>query len=106
MERSIVVVTPYVGEPDAVVERCIASVRAQRAPLPVRHVLVSDGCALPDLPDDVEGIALPRRTGDGGATPRAVGSVFAIGGLQATMAESMAIHPVATGWAIAKRMMW
>ncbi len=76
------VVTPWVGEPDDVVARCIASVAAQ-----VREdftelvfVLVSDGRPLPRLPVPtdlpVHGIALPTRTSDGGGTPRAVGSAF------------------------------
>jgi len=82
----IAVITPYVGESADVVARSTASIAAQRCPgAHITQILVSDGAPLPPLPEPsgalqrLEAIELPSRVGDGGATPRAVGSAYALG---------------------------
>ena len=71
------IVTPYLRESRAVIERCIASVAAQS--VPADHLLVADGGAagwIDALP--VRHIRLDRTHGDAGNTPRAIGLLLGI----------------------------
>jgi hypothetical protein len=76
----VAVVTPYFREPEAWVERCMASVRAQTHPC--THFMVSDGQPLDaiDALDDagVRHVHLGRAHGDYGNTPRAIGGQLAV----------------------------
>ena len=66
------IVTPYATEPREMIERCIASVRAQT--VPVHHLLVADGNPRPWISQaGVKHAALDRRYNDWGNTPRAYG---------------------------------
>jgi len=74
----IAVVTPYYQESREVLERCIASVRAQS--VPVDQILVADGHPqywFEDAPNVTHAI-LRKRAGDYGDTPRSVGLVMAV----------------------------
>lgn len=74
----IAVVTPYWEESRDVLERCIASVRAQT--MPVDQILVADGNPqywFEDAPNVTHAI-LRKRTADYGDTPRTVGLVMGI----------------------------
>ncbi|RFB04437.1 glycosyltransferase family A protein [Parvularcula marina] len=71
------VITPYYKEPREVLERCMASVRAQT--VPTLHFMISDG-----HPQEIETgpllrhVVLDRAEEDMGNTPRAIGAAFAI----------------------------
>jgi hypothetical protein len=73
----IAIVTAYFNEDRRIIERCMASVRAQT--VPVEHILVADG-----HPQDwvraagERHITLDRSHGDYGDTPRMVGLVLAM----------------------------
>lgn len=72
----IAIVTPYCQEPPPTLERNLKSVRSQGSGC--EHILVADGNPQPWLDDAVAAhIRLPRRSGDFGDTPRAVGAAFA-----------------------------
>jgi len=74
----VAVVTPYHREPAAWLAQCIASVAAQT--YACTHILVADGFPQPDLvPATALHITLPRAHADNGNTPRAIGSLSAIG---------------------------
>jgi hypothetical protein len=75
----IAVITPTIGEVEKL-ERCQASVEAQVVPdgVEVEHIVVGDGvegC----LASGFTAIELPLRANDAGATPRAIGSAYALG---------------------------
>ena len=93
----VAVITPYVGEATEVITRSTASIAAQHCPgAELTQILVSDGAPPPPLPKPsgalhrIEAICLPSRVGDGGSTPRAVGSAYALG----TGAEAIAFLDV------------
>lgn len=74
----IAIVTPYFREDEAVLRQCHASVAAQT--YPATHIMVSDGhpsAAVESWP--VQHIRLPLAHGDNGNTPRAIGSIAAVG---------------------------
>jgi glycosyltransferase involved in cell wall biosynthesis len=74
----VAVVTPYHREPTDWLMQCIASVAAQS--YPCTHFLVADGFPRPELmPAAAQHIVLPRAHADNGNTPRAIGSLSAIG---------------------------
>src|SRR5271166_697694 len=74
----VAVVTPYHREPTEWLAQCIAGVAAQT--YPCTHILVADGFPRPDLvPPAAQHIQLPRAHADNGNTPRAIGSISAIG---------------------------
>jgi glycosyltransferase involved in cell wall biosynthesis len=74
----VAVVTPYHREPTEWLAQCIASVAAQT--YPCTHMLVADGFPRPELvPPTALHIVLPRAHADNGNTPRAIGSMSAIG---------------------------
>lgn len=81
----IVVVTPTTGRDMAALERCAESVEAQRFPEgnTLEHVFVADGVDAGCLGLAQEAITLPQSAADAGATPRAVGSAYAVGALKA-----------------------
>jgi hypothetical protein len=73
------VITPYYKESLEVLERCHHSCLAQEGGWPLRHVMVADGHARPEIDGwDVEHITLPKAHGDNGNTPRCVGAISAI----------------------------
>jgi len=76
----IAVVTPYCAESAEVLERCIASVRAQA--VPVDHILVADGHPQywVEAQPHVSHAVLPKPSADYGDTPRSVGLVLGIRG--------------------------
>lgn len=73
----IAVVTPYYQESRDLIERCLASVRAQT--LAGEHIVVADGHAQQWLDDaGVRHIRLDCSHGDYGGTPRAIGGQLAV----------------------------
>ena len=77
--RGAAVITPYYKEALEVLERCHHSCLAQEGGWPLRHVMVADGHARPEIDGwDVEHITLPNAHGDNGNTPRCVGAISAI----------------------------
>jgi glycosyltransferase involved in cell wall biosynthesis len=72
----VAVITPYAGEGLETVMRCVRSVASQVG-VECLHVIVCDGCE-PDARLVQDTIVLPARTNDAGATPRAIGSVYAL----------------------------
>jgi glycosyltransferase involved in cell wall biosynthesis len=79
-DMRIAVVTPYFTEDRSVLERCIASVRAQ--PVPVDHVLVADGHPQDwvEAHEHIQHVVLRRSMADSGDTPRSVGFLVAMRG--------------------------
>jgi glycosyltransferase involved in cell wall biosynthesis len=76
LNARVAVVTPYYREPLAILRQCHESVLAQNADFD--HFLVADGHALDEIDDwDVKHVRLPSAHGDGGNTPRSVGSLLA-----------------------------
>ena len=74
----VAVVTPYYREPTAWLRQCHESVRRQT--YPCTHIMVADGVPNADVAGwDTLHFALPKNHRDYGDTPRAVGSVFAMG---------------------------
>jgi cellulose synthase/poly-beta-1,6-N-acetylglucosamine synthase-like glycosyltransferase len=77
----IAVVTPYKNEDVEYIQRCIDCISNQSHPAYL-HIIVSDGEKFPiakeELPQHVHIIELPSGTEDTGATPRAIGSIYAI----------------------------
>ncbi len=73
----VAVVTPYFKEPDATLERCLASVRQQSRP--ATHILVADGHprALVDRAG-VRHLRLDRAHGDAGNAARGLGALLAV----------------------------
>lgn len=71
------VITPYYKEPREVLERCMASVRAQT--VSTLHIMVADGHPQ-GLPtgERLRHIALDQPEQDWGNTPRAIGAMLAI----------------------------
>ena len=77
--RGAAVITPYYKESLEVLERCHRSCLAQEGDWPLRHVMVADGFARPEIEGwDVEHISLARGHGDNGNTPRCIGAISAI----------------------------
>lgn len=75
--QKFVAVTPYYKESRAVLERCMASVRAQT--LTCEHLLVSDGHPQEWIDQaGVRHLRLDRSHGDFGNTPRGVGAMMAL----------------------------
>lgn len=72
----VAVVTPYYNEPLEWIHSMQLSVLNQTHAS--THIIVCDGNALPS-PLNAEVIVLPKRIGDYGDTPRAVGTAYAIG---------------------------
>ena len=74
----VAIVTPYCGEPRAVLARCLASVAAQS--VPADHFLIADG-APQDWIDgkSVRHIRLDRTHGDFGNVARSIGALLAAG---------------------------
>lgn len=73
----VAIITPYCTESEEVLSHCHASVAAQTHPC--THILVADGSPLPAAATwDAQHIVLPRRHGDAGDTPRAIGAISAI----------------------------
>jgi hypothetical protein len=73
-----IAITPYYREERRLIERCIASVRAQTVPVPVEHLLVADG--FPQTWIDSAGVrhlCLDKAHGDYGNTPRGIGALLA-----------------------------
>ena len=76
-QRGAAVITPYFKEPVSVLERCHQSCLGQQVPL--RHVLVSDGCPSTAVDSwDADHIVLPHSHADNGNTPRCLGAISAI----------------------------
>lgn len=77
----IAVITPYKNEGMECIGRCIATLQAQEHPV-FLHVIVCDGDGFPcdkhSLPGNVHVIELPGGCEDTGASPRAIGSIYAI----------------------------
>jgi hypothetical protein len=75
----VAVVTPYFREPLDWLRQCHASVRAQTHAC--THVMVADGHPQSEVAGwpGLRHIALPTSHGDYGDTPRAIGSIEAIG---------------------------
>ena len=76
----VAVVTPYHGEPAAVLRRCMHSVRAQDHPHVV-HYMVADGLPQPALLAEwpqVRHIPLPHGNANFGCTPRGIGALCAL----------------------------
>jgi glycosyltransferase involved in cell wall biosynthesis len=73
----VAIVTPYFKEPDATLERCLASVRRQSQP--ATHILVADGQprAFIDLAG-VRHLRLDRAHGDAGNAARGLGALLAV----------------------------
>lgn len=72
----VAVVTPYAGEPLALLRRAHDSVRAQTHP--VTHVIVADSAGRPGIGEwAAEHIVLGRPHHDGGCAPRAIGALSA-----------------------------
>ncbi len=73
----VAVVTPYYKESEDVLRQCHESVMAQT--YPVTHYMVSDGFTNAAVNSwQVEHILLPKAHGDGGDTPRSIGSLSAV----------------------------
>lgn len=72
------VVTPYYGEGEGVLRRCIESVKVQDAGLTIKHYLIADGVER-DWVRNVHGVVDVRlpHFGDYGNTPRCVGAALA-----------------------------
>lgn len=89
-DRLIAVVTPTTGD-FGKLKRCADSIAAQNVVgAKLAHVLVWDGsemmpCVAKDERMDTHVICLPKRANNAGATPRAVGSTYAVGTLGASM---------------------
>lgn len=79
MAHRVAVITPYRRVPDEWLRKCLESVRDQSTSC--THILVADGepQSLVDDYPDVQHIVLPVGHADFGDTPRAVGSMSAIG---------------------------
>jgi glycosyltransferase involved in cell wall biosynthesis len=74
----VAIVTPYFREDEAVLHQCHASVAAQTHP--ATHIMVADGNPSPAADSwPVRHIRLPIAHGDNGNTPRAIGSLAAVG---------------------------
>ena len=74
----VAVVTPYYRTPDAWLRMCHESVRAQSHTC--THILVADGVAQEIVQNfDCQHIVLSKGHADYGDTPRAIGSMSAIG---------------------------
>jgi hypothetical protein len=72
-----IIVTPYFREDQALLERCLRSVRHQS--VPTEHLLVSDGHPQGWLDRcGVRHLRLDRSHGDFGNTPRGIGAMLAI----------------------------
>jgi hypothetical protein len=72
----VAIVTPYYQEPRAMIERCIASVRAQD--MAVTHFVIADGHAQDWIDGTgVRHIRLDRSHRDFGNTPRSIGGILA-----------------------------
>lgn len=70
------IVTPYFAESQALLRRCIDSVKAQT--VAVDHILVADGAPQDWIDaENVRHIRLDRPHGDYGNTPRAIGAMLA-----------------------------
>ena len=80
-DLKVAVITPYKDEDISCIERCIATLQAQEYPAYL-HLIVCDGNRFPidksKLPDNVQVIELPSGCEDTGASPRAIGSIYAI----------------------------
>jgi len=73
----VCVITPYYEESDAIISRCMGSVRKQTYPNWI-HMLVSDGYHVDERTlGKIEHMILPRSHKDAGATPRALGAISA-----------------------------
>lgn len=89
----VAIITPYAGEPPRTLQQCIESVQRQTCTgdIELRMIIVGDGHDPPlgdidiRLRNDNTGplyldvLTLPKPARDAGATPRAVGSSYAIG---------------------------
>lgn len=76
----VAVITPYYKESDALLRRCIDSVRAQTH-ADVTHYMVADGFPRPDITTGVDKLVpinLPSAHRDYGCTPRGVGGLCAL----------------------------
>lgn len=80
MPASIAVITPYKNETEKTVWRCIETVQAQSFAASL-HIFICDGDEFPidknRLPESVQIMTLPKATNDTGATPRAIGTIYA-----------------------------
>jgi glycosyltransferase involved in cell wall biosynthesis len=75
--KRICVITPYYQEPRELIERCLASVRAQT--VCVDHLLVADGFSQPWLEEaPVRHIKLDRAHGDYGNAARGAAALLAV----------------------------
>jgi hypothetical protein len=76
-DLKVAVITPYHGEPEAMLRKGHDSVRAQT--YPATHILVSDGSAAPFVRGwEAQALELPVPSKDNGHTPRTVGALAAI----------------------------
>jgi len=96
--NSIAVITPIKNETPDCIQRCINTVAEQTHPVAL-HVMVMDGAQFPasevTLPQHVHLIHLPSGCEDTGATPRAIGSIYAI----AQFCDGIAYLDVDNQWA-------
>jgi glycosyltransferase involved in cell wall biosynthesis len=77
-QRRIAVVTPYYKESLDVLRQCHESVLAQEVDAEVRHMMVADGHAKPEIDRWLaDHVVLPRAHGDNGNTPRGIGALLA-----------------------------
>lgn len=75
---TIYVVTPYFQESEAVLGRCMDSVRLQAVAAKVVHVMVADGHPSPAVAAaDVRHVVLPQAHGDNGNVARGLGAMLA-----------------------------
>ncbi|MEH6552258.1 MAG: glycosyltransferase [Pseudomonadales bacterium] len=81
MTEQLAVITPIKDEPPEVVMRCVNSVARQTVPVAL-HVLIFDGTPCEpslkhQLASNIHVIELPAGCEDTGATPRAIGTIYA-----------------------------
>lgn len=77
----IAVITPFKNEVTECIQRCIDCIQQQTHPA-YMHIIICDGAAFPlekkSLPGNVLVIELPEGCEDTGASPRAIGSIYAM----------------------------
>lgn len=81
MDIKIAVISPFKNESPECIQQCIDNVSSQSYPVGM-HIIICDGAEFPSgsltLPQHVHVIQLPQGCEDTGATPRAIGSIYAI----------------------------
>ncbi len=95
--KKIGVISPFKNETPDCIQRCIDNVSQQKHAVAM-HIIICDGEAFPhsevSLPKHVHIIQLPQGCEDTGATPRAIGSIYAI----AHFCEAIAYLDIDNQW--------